>query len=139
MSTIKLYDAKLLKRYYDQRALSSIGKTAKPFQLLKAAWGKGFVEMIDGKPSVSEIPIDTSGIQGEFARTDLITSYTSGRITVRAVLPKGVVPPGEVHDFTALYILDQEEKVVAIMASTPVSVHDKRSLSVEGFIDTNIA
>lgn len=139
MSTVKLYDAKLMRRYYDQRALSSIGKTSKPFLLHKAAWGKGFVEMIGGKPSVTTIPIDVTDIQGEFARTDLVLSYTSGRITVRAVLPKGAVAAGQSHDFTALYILDQDGGVVAIMASTPVNVHDKRSLSVEGFIDTNIA
>ncbi|MGL5294688.1 MAG: hypothetical protein ACRC9V_13150 [Aeromonas sp.] len=139
MSTIKLYDAKLMRRYYDQRALSSIGKTTLPFKLLKAAWGSGFVETIGGNPSVTDIPIDTSVIQGEFARTDLITSYSAGRITIRAVLPTGSVAAGTSHEFTALYILDQENEVVAIMASTPVSVHDKRSLSVEGYIDTNIA
>lgn len=139
MSTIKLYDAKLLRRYYDRRALSSIGKTTTKFQLLKAAWGKGFVKTVGGIPSVTDIPLDTTAIEGVFATTNLILSYASGKITVRAVLPTGSVPAGQQHEFTALGILDEENKLVAVMASTPIFVHDKRSLSVSGVINTNIA
>lgn len=139
MSAIKLYDAKLLRRYYDRRALSSIGKTTTKFQLCKAVWGKGFVTTIDGVPSVADIPLDTTEIQGVFATTDLILSYASGKITVRAVLPTGSVPPGQQFEFSALGILDEENKLVAVMASTPIFMHDKRSLAVSGVINTNIA
>lgn len=139
MSAIKLYDAKLLRRYYDRRALSSIGKTTTKFQLCKAVWGKGFVTTVSGVPSVSDIPLDTTAIQGVFATTSLILSYASGKITVRAVLPTGSVPAGQQFEFSALGILDEENKLVAVMASTPIFMHDKRSLAVSGVINTNIA
>lgn len=139
MSELKLYDAKLLRRYYDRRALSSIGRTATKFQLLKAAWGRGFNTLIDGVPTVGDIPLDTAAIEGVFATTDLILSYAAGVITVRAILPAGSVPAGSLHEFTALGILDEENGLVAVMASTPIFVHDKRSLSVSGVINTNIA
>lgn len=139
MSDIKLYDAKLLRRYYDRRALSSIGKTTTKFQLCKAQWGKGFVKTTNGVPSVTDIPLDTSQIEGVFATTDIILSYASGAITVRAVLPAGSVPAGQQREFTALGIIDEENKLVAVMASTPIFIHDKRSLAVSGVINTNIA
>ncbi|WP_270820503.1 hypothetical protein [Aeromonas sp. Y311-2] len=139
MSAIKLYDAKLLRAYYDNRALSSIGKSNTSFRLSKAVWGKGFQTTVGGKPSVGNIPLDTSKIDGVFATTDLVLSYVSGRITVRAVLPTGSVPAGELHEFSALGILDESNTLVAVMASTPITVHDRRSLSVEGVIETNIA
>lgn len=139
MSDIKLYDAKLLRRYYDRRALSSIGKTTTKFELRKAVWGKGFVKTVNGAPSVTDIPLDTAAIEGVFATTDIILSYASGKITVRAVLPTGKVPAGKQFEFTALGILDEENKLVAVMASTPIYVHDKRSLAVTGSINTNIA
>jgi hypothetical protein len=139
MSDIKLYDAKLLRRYYDRRALSSIGKTATKFQMCKAVWGKGFVTEVNGVPSVADIPLDTDTVEGVFATTDIILSYASGRISVRAVLPAGAVAPGVQHEFTTLGILDEEDKLVAVMVSTPIFVHDKRSFDVSGVINTNIA
>lgn len=139
MSDLKLYDAKLLRRYYDRRALSSIGKTSTKFELKKAIWGSGFVKLVNGIPTVADIPLDTAELKGVFATTSLILSYASGKITVRAVLPTGSVPAGQQVEFSALGLLDEEDKLVAVMASTPIYMHDKRSLAVTGAINTNIA
>lgn len=135
---VKLYDARLLARYFERRAKASIGLEPS-FRLGKAVWGRGFNTLIDGKPSVTDIPMDASQIQDVFAESDPVYSYANGRITIRALLKPGSVPAGEQKEFTALGILDDAGGLVAVLASTPIWIHDKRSLAVEGYIDTNIA
>lgn len=135
--TVTLYEAKLLYRYFDRRAKASIGLN--PFKLGKAVWGKGNTTLINGVPSVAAIPSNLSAVDGIFLTNQPIYSYANGRITVRATLQPGDVPPGQQYEFTTLGILDDENGLVAVLVSTPMWLHDKRSLVIEGYIDTNIA
>lgn len=136
--TIVLYDAKLLTRYYERRAKSSINLEP-TFRLGKAVWGNGLTVTIGGKPSVAPIPMDMAAVPGKFAEVTPIYTYANGRITVRAVLPAGSVPAGQQREFTTLGLLDDKGGLVCVMASTPIWIHDKRSLTIEGYIETNIA
>lgn len=138
MSTTVLYDAKLLTRYFERRAKASIGLET-TFKLGKVVWGNGFESSVDGQPSVANIPLDASAIPNVFLTNDPIYTYANGRITVRAVLPAGSVPANTQQKFTSLGILDDQNGLVAVLASTPIWIHDKRSLAIEGYIDTNIA
>lgn len=138
MSTIVLYDAKLLMRYFERRAKASIGLEP-TFRLGQVVWGGGFEATVDNQPSVANIPLDTQYIPNVFLTNTPIYTYANGRITVRAVLPAGSVPAGTQQKFTSLGIVDDQGGLVAVLASTPIWIHDKRSLAVEGYIDTNIA
>lgn len=133
-----LYDAKLLTRYYERRAKASIGLEP-TFKLGKAVWGNGLSTLVNGLPSVAPIPMDLASVPGQFYQCDPIYTYANGRITVRAVLPAGAVPAGQQAEFTTLGLLDDAGGLVCVMVSTPMWIHDKRSLSVEGYIETNIA
>lgn len=133
-----LYDAKLLTRYYERRAKASIGLEP-TFKLGKAVWGNGLSTLVNGLPSVAPIPMDLASVPGQFYQCVPIYTYANGRITVRAVLPAGAVPAGQQAEFTTLGLLDDTGGLVCVMVSTPMWIHDKRSLSVEGYIETNIA
>lgn len=137
MTTVTLYDAKLLYRYFDRRAKASIGLDT--FRLGKVVWGKGNTTLINGSPSVAVIPSDLAAVEGVFLTNDPVYTYANGRITVRATLKSGDIPVGQQFEFTTLGILDDKDVVVAVLVSTPMWLHDKRSLVVEGYIDTNIA
>lgn len=136
--TVTLYAARLLTRYFERRAQASIGLLP-TFKLGKAVWGSGFNTEINGQPSVTDIPMNTSALENPFFECDPAYSYANGRITVRAVLKSGAIPEGQQYKFTALGIKDDAGGLVAVLASTPMWVHSQRSLVVEGYIDTNIA
>jgi len=138
MSTVVLYDAQLMTRYYERRAQASINLIS-DFKLGQVVWGDGFEDTVDGQPSVATIPLDTAAIPDIFLTNDPIYTYANGRITIRAVLPAGSVAEGTQSKFTALGVLDDQGGLVAVLASTPIWINDKRSLVVEGYIDTNIA
>lgn len=138
MATNILYDAKLLTRYFERRAQSSIGLEP-TFRLGKAVWGNGLNTLVNGQPSVAPIPMDLASVPGQFYQCDPIYTYANGRITVRAALPPGSVPPGTQSEFTTLGLLDDKGGLVCVFVSTPMWIHDKRSLNVEGYIETNIA
>lgn len=127
-----------MTRYFERRAKASINLEP-TFKLGQVVWGGGFETIVDGEPSVAAIPLDTAGIPNAFLTNTPIYTYANGRITVRAVLPAGSVPAGTQKKFTSLGILDDQGGLVAVLASTPIWIHDKRSLAVEGYIDTNIA
>ena len=137
MTTVTLYDAKLLYRYFDRRAKASIGLDT--FRLGKVVWGKGNTTLINGSPSVAVITSNLAAVEGVFLTNDPVYTYANGRITVRATLKAGDIPVGQQFEFTTLGILDDKNVVVAVLVSTPMWLHDKRSLVVEGYIDTNIA
>lgn len=136
--TVTLYDAKLLYRYYDRRAKASIGLEP-TFQLKNVVWGKGNTTLINGVPSVAAIPTDLAAVEGVFLTNTPVYTYANGRITVRATLKAGDIPAGQQFEFTTLGILDDKGGLVAVLVSTPMWLHDKRSLVVEGYIDTNMA
>lgn len=127
-----------MTRYFERRAKASINLEP-TFKLGQVVWGNGFETTVDGQPSVDAIPLNTAAIPNIFLTNTPIYTYANGRITVRAVLPAGSVPAGTQHKFTSLGILDDLGGLVAVLASTPIWIHDKRSLAVEGYIDTNIA
>lgn len=135
--TVTFYDAKLLYRYFDRRAKASIGLN--PFRLGKVVWGKGNTTLINGAPSVAPIPSDLAAVEGVFLTNTPVYTYANGRITVRATLKAGDIPVGQQFEFTTLGILDDANGLVAVLVSTPMWLHDKRSLVVEGYIDTNVA
>ncbi len=135
--TVTLYEAKLLYRYFDRRAKASIGLNT--FRLGKAVWGKGNTTLVNGAPSVATIPSNLATVDGVFLTNQPIYSYANGRITVRATLQPGNIPAGQQFEFTTLGILDEQDMLVAVLVSTPMWLHDKRSLVIEGYIDTNIA
>lgn len=136
-TTVTFYDAKLLYRYFDRRAKASIGLDT--FRLGKVVWGKGNTTLINGVPSVAAIPSNLAAVEGVFLTNTPVFTYLNGRITVRATLKAGDIPAGQQFEFTTLGILDDKNGLVAVLVSTPMWLHDKRSLVVEGYIDTNIA
>lgn len=136
-TAVTLYDSKLLFRYFERRAKASIGLDT--FQLGDVVWGNGNITLENGVPSVAHIPIDKAQVDNVFLTNTPVYSFVNGRILVRATLKVGDVPAGTQHEFTTLGILDEKGGLVCVMASTPMWIHDKRSLVVEGYIETNIA
>jgi hypothetical protein len=109
------------------------------FKLDKVAWGSGYLEIVDGKPSViPSLPSAVDSITGEFARTGATYRYdpVAKTINVRATIPKGYLPLGVRSEFTTLYVLDDESGVVAIAVGMPVWMSSDRGLTVEFVIDT---
>ena len=136
-TTVTFYDAKLLYRYFDRRAKASIGLDT--FRLGQVVWGKGNTTLVNGVPSVAAIPSNLAAVEGVFLTNTPVFTYLNGRFTVRATLRAGDIPVGQQYEFTTLGILDDKGGLVAVLVSTPMWLHDKRSLGVEGYIDTNIA
>lgn len=131
---VQLEKSAFMKRYYTQRALSSISATPF-FKFTKVAWGSGFVSFENNRPVVDDIPTDVVKITGEFARTVPALSLVNDEIIIRATINTGDLPAGTNEEFSALYLLDDEEQVVAIFAVAPVWMNDRRGLTVEGVIE----
>lgn len=133
--TVKLRDAVLVRRYYERRAKSSISP-APYFKFTQVAWGNGFTETdVNGKITVGTVPDNVSVIQGEFHRSNPVLTYVNDIIVLRATIAKGELDAGVNAEFTALYLLDDESKVVAVFAVTPVWMNSGRGLTVEGVIE----
>ena len=136
MSTVvNMESAALMDRYYDRRALSSISETPF-FHFTDAVWGNGFISYNEnGKPVVDEIPLTVTEIQGEFHRSKPALSYLNGAITVRATIPVGGLENDANEEFSALYLLDDEQGIIAVFAITPMWLNARKSLVVEGILE----
>jgi hypothetical protein len=135
MTTVTMESATIMDRYYDQRALSSISETPF-FKFTDVAWGNGFVSYDENnKPSVDVIPSNVSTISGEFHRNAPELTYSNGAITIRATITVGELASDVNAEFSALYALDNEGKVIAAFAVTPIWMNSRRSLTVEGILE----
>lgn len=132
MSVI-LEAGRVMNRLFERRAESAC--SAVPFfKFNKVAWGSGYVREIDGALTVdSNLPSDIFEITGEFARTNAIFTYDPvlKRINIEASIAQGQLNEGVNALFTALYVLDDAEGVVAIAVCMPVYVTKERGLSVK--------
>lgn len=137
---IKLDDAKLLNKYFDNRALSSLPQhDGVPFRFAQVQWANDLIEMVDGKPSVKPIPADLPQLENVFFTNDAVFSYKNGAIFVRATIPANTIAAGESEQFSALGFLDAGGDLVAVCATQPVWVYSDRSLVIEATIKTAIA
>ncbi|HEY3591757.1 MAG TPA: hypothetical protein VGL07_17090 [Buttiauxella sp.] len=132
---------KLLRRYYDRRAESSIG-LGERFEIKTAIFGtSNFVTQnpITGKWELQDIPMDAdlADIISPFATCELITNYAAGRITLRAVYPSSSAGD-EDHAFTTLGILDEAGLLVAVLICKYMTLHKDLSFVVEAVIETNL-
>ncbi|WP_318491896.1 hypothetical protein [Photobacterium leiognathi] len=140
LKSIVLDDAKLLNRYYDKRALSSLPQhSGQPFRFGQVQWADDLIEMIDGKPSVKPISATLASLQNVFHSNDAVFTYKNGEIFVRATIPSGTIAEGDSKQFSALGFLDNENELIAVCVTQPVWVYSDRSLVVEATIRTNIA
>lgn len=132
MSVI-LQKAKLMTRYFQLRALSSISDTP-DFKIGDVVWGKGFLSIVDDSPVIDDIPDDISVIQGEFHRSKPILSYLNGVITLRATIAKGGLAEGVNSEFNTLYLLDSADRILAVFVVQPIYMNRNRGITVEGVI-----
>jgi hypothetical protein len=131
----QIENAKIMDRYYEQRALSSIAETPF-FKIGEVVWGTGFVgDDGSGNPIVLEIPTNVTDIEGEFHRNEPTLSYSNGAITVKATIAVAELPSESNVEFSALYVLDQAGGIVAIFAVTPTWMNSRRSLSIDGVLE----
>ncbi|WP_419238313.1 hypothetical protein ACN08P_23085 (plasmid) [Photobacterium leiognathi subsp. mandapamensis] len=140
VKSIVLDDAKLLNRYYDKRALSSLPQhSGLPFRFGKVQWADDLIEMVNGKPSVKPISATLARLQNVFHSNDAVFTYKNGEVFVRATIPSGTIDAGDSKQFSALGFLDNAGDLIAVCVTQPVWVYADRSLVVEATIRTNIA
>lgn len=132
-------DSKILDRYYNRRALSSLPTNEPTFQFGKIQWATDLVEMVEGEPKLSIIPSDLERLQNVFHTNDAVFTYINGVIHVRATLAVGELPEGKQFQFTACGILDEQGGLICVGITPPVWLYSDRSLVVEFEIHTNIA
>lgn len=137
--TTTLDKAKILNRYYNRRALSSLPQNPCTFQFGQIQWATDLVDYVEGKPQLREIPADLASLQNVFHTNDAVYTYLNGVIYVRATLPVGALPEGQQFEFTACGILDEAGGLIAVGLTPPVWVYSDRSMVVEFEIHTNIA
>ncbi len=131
----QIENAKIMDRYYEQRALSSIADVPF-FKIDQVVWGSGFIgDDGEGNPVVQEIPSNVTVIEGEFHRNYPTLSYSNGAITVKATIAVSELPSDTNVEFSALYVLDQAGGVVAVFAVTPTWMNSRRSLSLDGVLE----
>lgn len=122
---IRLDQAKLMDKFFTERDLSSI--SPEPFfKINSVEWGAGFIEQINGKDSVIDIPTDSAGLDDVLDENEPNLSYPNNVISLRCVLPSGTVPEGEVYYFSALNIKDAKGNCILVCAVLPIPVtHDR--------------
>lgn len=139
MAGVELYKASLVKRYYDRRALSSIGQDVH-FKMTAAVFGRGFLTTdVDGKPVPGTIPMTASTLETEVISVTPTFTYANGIILVRAAIPENSFPAGESHEINCVGIRDDLGGFVAFLVGQPLWVNKDRGFIVEGEIHTNIA
>ena len=136
---IKLEDSILLERYYTQRALSMlpIGGDAF-FQLGDIDWGYGFIEPIDGKPSVSPIPSFVETLENVFHTNTPVYNFINGQIIITCNLPAGSIPKDQSEQFSCIGVKDKDGEYVIIAATQPIWLYSDRGLACEIVINTNL-
>lgn len=134
-----LDDAKILDRYFNRRALSSLPQNTPTFQFGKIQWATDLVKMVNGQPQLQLIPNDLAKLQNVFHTNNAVYTYMNGVIHVRATLAVGELPEGQQFEFTACGILDEAGGLICVGITPPVWVYSDRSLVVEFEIHTNIA
>lgn len=122
---IRLDQAKLMDKFFTERDLSSIDPNPF-FKISSVEWGYGFIEKIDGKDSVVDIPTDSTGLDDVLEENIPNLSYPNNVITLRCVLPAGTVPEGDVYYFSSLNIKDAKGNCILVCAVLPIPVtHDR--------------
>ncbi|GAL07959.1 hypothetical protein JCM19237_339 [Photobacterium aphoticum] len=133
-----LQDAKLLNRYYDRRALSSLPQNKATFQFGRIQWASDLVDLIDGKPVLRPIPNDLERLENVFLTNDAVYTYANGIIYIRCTVQTGALPEGEQHSFSACGILDDAGGLIGVGITPPVWLYKERGMVVEFEIRTNI-
>ncbi|UTM60488.1 hypothetical protein L4174_023775 (plasmid) [Photobacterium sp. CCB-ST2H9] len=132
--------AKLLNRYFDERALSSLPQNPTVFEFGQVQFADDLVTMVNGKPVIpKDIPGNLAALKNVFLTVDAVYTYLNGTIYVKATIPAGKIKEGEQHRFCSAGILDGKKGLIAVGVSQPVWMYSGRSLVVEFEINTNIA
>lgn len=125
-------------RYYVKRAQSII-KANPNFRIAKAVWGNGYTSYDNNNvPYFLDVPTNVTQIKGEFWRDNspsLSVDPSTGDITISSQLLKGAIPEGETHEFSALYVLDQDNAIIAIFNVLPTWMSSERGLEVSGVLE----
>lgn len=128
--SVRIDQAKLMDKFFTERDLSSIS-SAPFFKINTAEWGYGFIEQIEGKDSVIDIPTTSTGLEDVLTENKPDLSYPNNVITLRCVLPAGSVPEGEVYYFSALNIKDAKGNCILVCAVLPIPVTNDRLLQFD--------
>jgi len=131
--SVVIDNAVLMDKFFTERDLSSIAPVPF-FTIASVEWGYGFVEEIDGKPSVTNIPTDSKGLESVLHENTPDRSYVNNEINMRCVLPAGVVEKGKVFNVSALNIKDAKGNSIAICAVIPIPVTSDRLLQFDVII-----
>ncbi len=127
---IVIEDAKLMDKFFTERDLSCIAQVPF-FSIATVEWGYGFIEQIDGKDSVAPIPTDSTGLETVVHENTPDLAYVNNVISLRCVLPAGVVPENEVKMVSAINVKDAKGNSIAISAVLPIPVTSDRLLQFD--------
>lgn len=131
--SVVIDNAVIMDKFFTERDLSAIAPVPF-FRIATVEWGFGFIEMIGGKPSVTAIPTDSTGLESVLHENTPDLSYVNNEINMRCVLPAGVVPQGEVSNVSALNIKDAKGNSIAICAVISIPVTSDRLLQFDVII-----
>lgn len=125
-------------RYYVKRAQSII-KATPTFRIAKAVWGNGYTAYDNNDvPYFLDVPKNVTTITNGFftdSNPTLSVDSTTGDITIKSQLLKGDIPEGEMHEFSAVYLLDQDNAIIAIFNVLPTWMSSERGLEVTGVLE----
>lgn len=122
--------AVLMDKYFTERDLSTISPTPF-FKIASVEWGYGFIEQVGGKDSVAEIPTNSTGLDSVLHENVPDMTYVNNIISLRCVMPAGVVPDGSSESISAINIKDAKGNSLAITAVLPIPVTKDRLLQFD--------
>ncbi|MGF1905263.1 hypothetical protein [Aliivibrio salmonicida] len=127
---IRIDQSKIMDKFFTERDLSTISNSPF-FKINSVEWGYGFIEQVDGKDSVIDIPTDSTGLETVLAENTPSLSYPNNIITIRCVLPANTVPENDVYYFSALNIKDAKGNCIIVCAVLPIPVTSDRLLQFD--------
>lgn len=129
-ASIVIERAELMDRYFTIRDQSAIA--AVPFfRIATVEWGYGFIEQVGGKDSVAMIPTTSTGLDTVLYENVPDLAYVNNVISLRCVMPAGVVPEGQVEEVSAVNIKDAQGNCLAISVVLPIPVTSDRLLQFD--------